>query len=136
MFCHTSWHCLSAHMAICSLPTKGMNQDAASGRAQRQQVTRLSKHGSFTLPSPGPRFHILSLPNYLNVKVLSCTGMPLDSCILELWGCVACRYQPKSDVLSFQPHMGRRSGEVSTLPGKAGGIGLGTEGKKCDFSSF
>lgn len=43
--------------------------------------------------------------------------------------------KPKASVLLFQPHMGRQSGEVSTLPEKAGGIGLGTGGTKCDFSS-
>lgn len=115
---------------ICSLSTKKYE----SGRAPRQQVTQDSQKCD-TLPSPGPHSHIISLPNYLNVKVLSCTGVLLDSCILELWGCAACRHHPKASVLSFQPHMGRESGEVSTQPEKAGGIGLGTGGTKCDFSS-
>lgn len=93
----------------------------------------LRKCCSFALPSHGPHSRILSFPNCPNVKVLSCTGMPLDSCLSELWGCSARRHRPKADMLSFLPHPGRPSGEVSTQPGEAGGIGLGTAGTKCDF---
>lgn len=84
----------------------------------------LRKCCSFAHPSHGPHSHILSFPNCPNVKVLSCTGMPLDSCLLELWGCSARRHRPKADMLSFLPHPGRPSGEVSTQPGEAGGIGF------------
>lgn len=87
----------------------------------------LRKCSSFALPSHGPHSHILSPPNYLNVKILSCALMPLDSCLLELWGYAARRHRSKADMLSFLPHMGRASREVSTQPGGAGGIGLGMQ---------
>lgn len=139
MFSHTrpSGCCLSAHVGfIPSFSTDGYGSGCSVQRSTEAASSKiLRKCGSFALPSHGPHSHILSLPNYLNVKVLSCTGMPLDSCLLELWGCAARRHRPKADMLSFLPHTGRPSGEVSTLPGEAGGIGLGTAGTKCDFSS-
>lgn len=104
-------------------------------RSTEAASSRILRKCSFALPSHGPHSHILSLPNYLNVKVLSCTGMPLDASLLELWGCAARRHRPKADTLSFLPRTGRPSGEVSAQPGEAGGIGRGTAGTKCDFSS-
>lgn len=128
---------LSAHVGfMCSPSTHGYGSGWSVQRSTEAASSKiLRKCCSFALPSHGPRSHILSLPNYLNVKVLSCTGMPLDSCLLELWGCSARRHRPKADMLPFLPHTGRPSGEVSTQPGEAGGIGLGTAGTKCDFSS-
>lgn len=105
MFSHTqtSWCYLSAHMGfICSFST-GRYRSGCSVRQSTEAASSkiLRKCGSFALPSHGPHSHIFSLPNYLNVKVLSCTGMPLDSCLLELWGCAARRHRPKADMLSF-----------------------------------
>lgn len=136
-FSQRSWRCLSAHRgSVCSFSTGRYGSGCSVQQSTEAASSKiLRKCDSFGLPSHGPHSHLLSLPNYLNVKVLSCTGMPLDSCLLELWGCAARRHRPEADRLSFLPHMGRPSGEVSTQPGEAGGIGLGTAGTQCDFSS-